>query len=66
MAAATYLSVLGACMALMAGAVFLFGVPSRWKRTIEDKALETMGENKASYALKSEAARHPCLCCSSS
>lgn len=30
-----------------------FGIPSWLKREIEDKALETMGENKASYLTKS-------------
>jgi hypothetical protein len=52
MAASTYLSVLAAVVALMAGAVYLFGVPPQWKRAMEEKALETMGENKASYLVK--------------
>ena len=30
-----------------------FGIPPWLKREIEDKALETMGENKASYLTKS-------------
>jgi hypothetical protein len=52
MAASTYLSVLAAVVALMVGAVYLFGVPPQWKRAMEEKALETMGENKASYLVK--------------
>lgn len=52
MAASTYLSVLAAVVALMVGAVYLFGIPPQWKRAMEDKALETMGENKASYLVK--------------
>jgi hypothetical protein len=30
-----------------------FGIPPQLKRQLEDKALETMGENKASYLTKS-------------
>jgi len=52
MAASTYLSVLAAVVALIVGAVYLFGVPPQWKRAMEEKALETMGENKASYLVK--------------
>ncbi|KAI4753147.1 hypothetical protein E4T52_14710 [Aureobasidium sp. EXF-3400] len=54
MAASTYLSVLAAVVALMVGAVYLFGVPPQWKRAMEEKALETMGENKASYLVKDQ------------
>ncbi|KAI4833908.1 hypothetical protein E4T44_03943, partial [Aureobasidium sp. EXF-8845] len=54
MAASTYLAVLAAVVALMAGAVYLFGVPPQWKRAMEEKALETMGENKASYLVKGQ------------
>lgn len=52
MAASTFLSVLAAVVALMVAAVYLFGIPPQWKRAMEDKALETMGENKASYLVK--------------
>jgi len=34
--------------------VYFFGIPPEWKREMEKKALETMGENKASYVLKGE------------
>lgn len=30
-----------------------FGIPPQFKRELENKALETMGENKASYMAKS-------------
>lgn len=32
--------------------VYIFGIPTEMKREMEKKALETMGENKASYVLK--------------
>lgn len=32
--------------------VYIFGIPPEMKREMEKKALETMGENKASYVLK--------------
>ncbi|CAD0098240.1 unnamed protein product [Aureobasidium mustum] len=54
MAASAYLSVLAAVVALMLGAVYLFGIPPQLKRAMEDKALETMGENKASYMVKDQ------------
>jgi len=34
--------------------VYFFGIPPELKREMEKKALETMGENKASYVLKGE------------
>ncbi|TIA62610.1 hypothetical protein D6C77_02633 [Aureobasidium pullulans] len=52
MTASAYLSVLAAMLALAVGAVYMFGVPPQWKRAMEEKALETMGENKASYLVK--------------
>jgi hypothetical protein len=33
-------------------AIYFFGIPAEWKREMERKALETMGENKASYMVK--------------
>ncbi|KAH9826251.1 hypothetical protein Tdes44962_MAKER03635 [Teratosphaeria destructans] len=46
---------LGAFVALVAVAgayIYLFGIPKEWKRAAEEKALETMGENKMSYMAK--------------
>lgn len=54
MGAATFLSVLAGIIALVAGAIFLFGIPPQFKRAVEEKALETMGENKASYLVKGD------------
>ncbi|THZ75595.1 hypothetical protein D6C84_09055 [Aureobasidium pullulans] len=54
MTASAYLSVLAAILALAVGAVYMFGVPPQWKRAMEEKALETMGENKASYLVKDQ------------
>ena len=45
-------TVFAGIVALIAGAVYLFGIPPEYKRKMEEKALETMGENKASYMMK--------------
>ncbi|TKA23023.1 hypothetical protein B0A50_07241 [Salinomyces thailandicus] len=34
------------------GYVYLFGIPPGMKREMEEQALKTMGENKASYMMK--------------
>lgn len=39
-------------IALAAGYIYFFGIPPEAKRAMEEKALETMGENKASYMMK--------------
>jgi hypothetical protein len=39
-------------IAMAVGALYVFGIPPALKRTMEEKALETMGENKASYLMK--------------
>lgn len=36
-----------------------FGIPPWLKREMEDKALETMGENKASYMMKDTIGKVP-------
>jgi len=56
MASATtiILSVLAGVVALVSLYVYFFGIPPEMKREMEKKALETMGENKASYILKGE------------
>lgn len=53
----TFFTALAGVLALAALYVYLFGIPPQWKRAMEDKALETMGENKASYMMKSESPR---------
>lgn len=52
MSATTIFTVIAGLLALLAGAVYLFGIPPQMKRAMEEKALDTMGENKASYMLK--------------
>lgn len=39
-------------MAIAGAYIYLFGIPPEYKRAMEEKALETMGENKASYLMK--------------
>lgn len=48
------LTVLAGAIALIGLYVYFFGIPPELKREMEKKALETMGENKASYVLKGE------------
>lgn len=38
--------------AVIAAYIYLFGIPPQLKREMEQKALQTIGENKASYMLK--------------
>ncbi|KAI5251046.1 hypothetical protein E4T42_04686 [Aureobasidium subglaciale] len=54
MAVSMYLAALAAIVASMVAAVYLFGIPVQWKRAMEEKALDTMGENKASYLVKGQ------------
>ncbi|KAI5242401.1 hypothetical protein E4T47_09158 [Aureobasidium subglaciale] len=54
MVVSMYLAALAAIVASMVGAVYLFGIPVQWKRAMEEKALDTMGENKASYLVKGQ------------
>lgn len=46
-------------IALVAGYVYLFGIPPWLKREIEEKALETMGENKMSYGVQQAMGKIP-------
>jgi len=46
-------------VAALAGYIFVFGIPPQLKRDLENKALETMGENKASYLTKSYVEKIP-------
>jgi hypothetical protein len=50
--ATTVLTAFAGIVALISLAVYFFGIPPELKRKMERKALETMGENKASYVLK--------------
>lgn len=46
-------------IALFAAYIYLFGIPPEVKRQMEEKALETMGENKASYLTKDMLSKVP-------
>lgn len=48
----SFLTKLAIGIAFIALAVYLFGIPPQLKRKMERAALETMGENKASYIVK--------------
>lgn len=39
--------------------IYSFGIPPQLKRQLEEKALETMGENKASYMMKDAIGKVP-------
>ena len=49
-----YVTLLAGLIAVVVGAIYLFGIPPGLKRAMEEKALDTMGENKASYMMKGE------------
>ena len=44
----TITNVLQVIISIFAAYIYLFGIPQEYKRAMEEKALETMGENKAS------------------
>jgi hypothetical protein len=44
---------------ILAVAVYFFGIPPEMKRKMENAALKTMGENKASYMLKGTCSPSP-------
>lgn len=48
----TLLAIVVGFLAAVVGAIYVFGIPNEWKKVMEEKALETMGENKASYMMK--------------
>jgi len=48
-----------AIVALVGGYIYVFGIPTEVKREMEEKALETMGENKASYMAKDMIGKMP-------
>lgn len=48
----TIFTVLAGIAAVLAIAIYFFGIPPALKREMEERALKTMGENKASYMLK--------------
>ncbi|KAF2459808.1 hypothetical protein BDY21DRAFT_178398 [Lineolata rhizophorae] len=52
-------SVLAGVIALLAAYVYLFGIPPELKREMQEQALKTMGENKASYIMKDQMDKIP-------
>lgn len=50
---------LAGVLAVLALAVYLFGIPPEMKRKMEKAALKTMGENKASYMMKEQISKIP-------
>ncbi|KJY01050.1 hypothetical protein TI39_contig305g00019 [Zymoseptoria brevis] len=44
---------------IIAGYVYVFGIPPEMKRKLEKQALQTMGENKASYMMKDTIGKMP-------
>ncbi|KAF2498783.1 hypothetical protein BU16DRAFT_524840 [Lophium mytilinum] len=56
---ASVLTVFAGIVAVISLAVYFFGIPPELKRAMEKKALETMGENKASYLMKDQISKMP-------
>ena len=56
-------SILAGIVAVTAAIIYLFGVPPEVKKQMEEKALETMGENKASYMMKGRYRDSSPTCC---
>ncbi|KAF2088139.1 hypothetical protein K490DRAFT_56154 [Saccharata proteae CBS 121410] len=57
--ATTVVSIIAGIVAVLAAYVFFVGIPPAVKRQMEEKALETMGENKASYVMKDQISKVP-------
>ncbi|KAL1651299.1 hypothetical protein SLS58_000638 [Diplodia intermedia] len=57
--AATFFSVFAGVLAALTVYVYFFGIPPALKRELEEKALSTMGENKASYLVKGQINKVP-------
>ncbi|KAJ9648428.1 hypothetical protein H2199_001283 [Coniosporium tulheliwenetii] len=57
--AAAIFTVLAGIVAMLAVAVYFFGIPPELKRKMENEALKTMGENKASYIVKDQINKLP-------
>jgi 5,10-methenyltetrahydromethanopterin hydrogenase len=50
--AKSVLTVFAGIIALISAAVYFLGIPPELKKAMQKKALQTMGENKASYLMK--------------
>ncbi len=52
MAMGTVLTVIAVVGALLAAFVYFVGIPAEWKRAVEEKYIENMGESKAKDMMK--------------
>ncbi|KAJ7275548.1 hypothetical protein B0H12DRAFT_266194 [Mycena haematopus] len=50
---------LAGAVALLAAYIYFFGIPPALKRDLEERALKTMGENKASSLVKDQISKIP-------
>ncbi|EON64202.1 hypothetical protein W97_03432 [Coniosporium apollinis CBS 100218] len=57
--ATAIVTVLAGIVAVLAVVVYFFGIPPELKRKMENEALKTMGENKASYVVKDQINKLP-------
>lgn len=57
--ATTVFSVFAGIVAVLSVYVYFFGIPPALKRELEERALKTMGENKASYLVKDQINKVP-------
>ncbi|TKA82269.1 hypothetical protein B0A55_01704 [Friedmanniomyces simplex] len=54
-----FLAAIAVLVAMLGGYIAVFGIPPQLKRQMEEKALETIGENKASYMMKDAIGKVP-------
>ena len=59
MAIANPFTIFTGIIAVVALAVYFFGIPPELKRKLERQALKTMGENKMSYVVKDQISKIP-------
>lgn len=57
--ATTVFSVFAGILAVLSVYIYFFGIPPALKRELEERALKTMGENKASYLVKDQINKVP-------
>lgn len=48
----TVVSIIAGVVAALSAYIYFFGIPPAIRRELEERALKTMGENKASYLVK--------------
>ncbi|KAK7540607.1 uncharacterized protein J3D65DRAFT_615854 [Phyllosticta citribraziliensis] len=55
----TVVSIIAGIVAALSAYIYFFGIPPAIRRELEQKALKTMGENKASYLVKDQISKMP-------